>query len=205
MVKSRKNQKSVLVPAGRWVITGFTYGRSRCTCCGRPIVHVLHLKNLDHNEKLKVDPTYAHSEVIDIGRTCGPQVFKESTIGFYEDPSREWNRQYLAFKDYISFVIICAKSLEFWKSSIPDEIRVKVDQYLEQGQPETEHSGGWWSLRDAKKSYLMTPFNERTNIRILWNKSRSLVYSAKRLKLIPMSWELAQDMRLIKHEQQRED
>ena len=122
-----RNQKSILVPAGRWKIVNFTYGLSRCMCCGRPIWYVLHMQNLDHADKVKIDPSYNHPEVIQIGRVCGPDVFRKSTAGFYEDPDMEWCRQYLVFKEYIEYVILCVKNMDLW-TALPSDISVHVDR-----------------------------------------------------------------------------
>lgn len=193
------NQKHVLIPAGRWKIDGFCCRQTRCMCCGRPIRYVLLLKNEDHLEKIKIDPSYSHPEIIDIGRTCGPQVFQESTKGFYEDPEREWNRQYAIFKDFIEYIVLCTRNADIWQT-LPIEIRCEVDNYLETGHEKADHTGGWWMLRDAKKRYLRSKRkgNELPVLRILWYNAHSVVYSLKRLNLIPQSWTLTSQMELVK-------
>lgn len=195
-----KNFKS-LVGAGSWEIVGFHYGSQRCGCCGRPITRVLELKNQAHEAISKADPSYAFTEVVGIGMTCGPRVFIESCAGFYEDPNREWERQWQVWKGYVDYVILCSQGKDLW-AALPEELRLVVDAYLEEGYKSADHSGPWWILRDAKKRYLKTrraKTNELPDLRVLWYSARQVIYGAKRLKLIPQAWELLQDMKLDKH------
>jgi hypothetical protein len=192
-----------LIAAGSWIISSFHYGRSKCACCGRPIRHVLHLKNESHADAVKLSKTDAAGdpfpEEIEIGIVCGPKVFTESCIGFYDDPTREWERQIRAWKDYINYIILCVKNEDTWKR-VPDELRASVDKYLEEGYKQAEHSGPWWLLKDAKKKYLKIarPPGLMPEARILFIKARTLVYAAKRLNLMPLHWQLNPDMTLQK-------
>jgi hypothetical protein len=184
-----------LIAAGSWTICGFHYGRSlvgptaaRCACCGRPIYHVLHLKNESH------DVSSSFPETIEIGMTCGPKVFLESCVGFYSDPSREWERQHRAWKDYINYVVLCVKHEALWKL-IPDELRTGIDNFLQEGYKAQEHSGGWWMVKDAKKRFLRCQRipDIVPEPRVLYAASRGLMYATKRQNLIPVHWELKCD------------
>jgi len=111
-----------LIEAGSWTICGFTYGKSKCECCGRPINRVLHLKNESH------DVSASFPETIEIGIVCGPKVFVESCVGFYSDPAREWERQHRAWKDYIDYVILCARHDKLWRL-LPEQLRSAIDNF----------------------------------------------------------------------------
>lgn len=97
-----KNFKS-LIAAGSWVISGFRYGQARCACCGRPILHVLSLTNKSH------EVSHSFPEKIEVGIICGPKIFVQSCVGFYEDPEREWDRQHRSWKDFIDYTVLCVK------------------------------------------------------------------------------------------------
>lgn len=199
-IKSRfgKNFES-LVGAGSWVISGFRYGKSRCGCCGRPICRILVLKNQSHDAVSKDNPRYLFKEEVDVGLICGPRVFTESCVGFYEDPTREWERQWRAWKDYINYVILCVQAKDLWEK-FPEELRVIVDKFLEDGYKQKEHSGSWWLLRDAKKRFLNTKrLGEFSQVRAMWWASQSLIYGIKKLGLVPQTWELTPDMTLYKN------
>lgn len=174
-----------LIAAGSWVISGFHYGRSKCGCCGRPIRHVLELKNESH------DVSSNFPERIDIGIVCGPKVFIESCVGFYEDPEREWERQHQAWKDFINYTILCVKHEKLW-SLVPEEFRAKIDEFLKEGYKKQEHSGGWWMVKDAKKRFLKCQKNPDIvpNPRILFAASRGLVYTSRRQNVIPNTSDL---------------
>ncbi len=194
-----------LIAAGSWVISGFHYGSSRCACCGRPIRHVLHLKNESYADATKLDLVDANGapfpEEIEIGIVCGPKVFTESCVGFYSDPEREWERQIKAWKDYINYVVLCVKNADVWKR-MPEEIRGPVDKYLEEGYKVAEHSGSWWILKDAKKKYLKVD-RPPGLMPVAWklvSRARTLVYAAKRLKLMPLNWHINENMELVKDE-----
>ena len=184
-----------LIAAGSWVISGFYYGSSKCGCCGRPIRHVLQLKNESH------DVSKAFPEVIDIGIVCGPKVFLESCVGFYTDPEREWERQHRAWKDYINYVVLCVKNQDIWQR-VPEEIRGAVDKYLEEGYKAAQHTGPWTLLKDAKKKYLK--LHRTPGLMpipwVMYSKTRTLIYAAKRLQLIPLGWRIDEQMNLIKDE-----
>ena len=154
-VQGRGRNFRPLVGAGSWEISGFHYGRSKCACCGRPISHVLHLKNASHSDAAKLDPAYPFPETIEIGIVCGPKVFTESCIGFYDDPSREWERQLRSWKDFISYTILCVKNADLW-AMVPEGLRMAVDAFLKDGYERQEHSGGFWQVKDGKKRYLRT-------------------------------------------------
>jgi len=194
-----------LIAAGSWTISGFHYGKSKCACCGRPIRHVLHLKNESHADSVKVGNTDAKgtpfTEEIEIGIVCGPKVFTESCVGFYADPTREWERQIRTWKDYINYIVLCVKNEDIWKV-VPEELRVAVDQYLQEGYQREEHTGPWWIVKDAKKRYLKIrrPPGVMVQPQVLYYAARTLVYAAKRLKLIPVHWMLNPDMTLMKGE-----
>lgn len=181
-----QNQKHVLVPAGRWQLIGFSYGKSRCTCCGRPIRRLYHLKNLDHKAKLSQDASYNHPETITIGCVCGPKLFKESCEGFYVDPGREWNRQHAAFKDYINYIILNVQNKSTWQL-IPERIRKPIDDYLENGYKHDAHTGPWWRMRDAKKRLLKlkkySPKNLPSN-RALRIETINMINVAKKLGIL---------------------
>lgn len=192
-----------LIAAGSWVISGFHYGKSKCECCGRPIHHVLHLKNESHEDAAKMLKMDASGNPfpaeIEIGIVCGPKVFTESCVGFYDDPEREWERQIKAWKDYINYIVLCVKNEDTWKR-VPEELRVAVDKYLEEGYKQADHSGPWWTLKDSKKKYLKItrPPGIMPEARILYNRARTLVYTAKRFNLVPVHWSLNPDMTLLK-------
>jgi hypothetical protein len=197
-----KNFKS-LVGAGSWEISGFHYGHSRCACCGRPISRVLHLKNQAHDAISKADPNYLFTEEVDIGIVCGPRVFIESCAGFYDDPNREWERQWRVWKGYVDYVILCVQNKDLW-DALPTDLRTPVDQYLEEGYKSADHSGPWWILRDAKRRYLRTKrakTGELPDLRALYYNARGVVYGAKRLQLIPLQWELTNELKLNTHEE----
>lgn len=200
--KYGKNFKS-LVGAGSWVIDGFHYGSDRCGCCGRPISRILRLRNESHEAVCKTE-SYQFNEIVNIGIVCGPRVFIESCIGFYEDPTREWERQWKAWKGYVEYVILGAKTKELW-DLVPTELRSPVDEYLERTYIEEKHTGTWWILRDAKKSYMqmcerVLKQKETPNARTFNYSCSRVVYAAKRLNLIPMNWELTEDFKIDKHE-----
>lgn len=177
-----------LIAAGSWTISGFHYGRSKCACCGRPIRHVLELKNESH------DVSSEFPAKIDIGIVCGPKVFLESCVGFYEDPEREWERQHRAWKDHINYVVLCVKHEKLWKL-VPEELRTKIDEFLQEGYRTQQHSGGWWMVKDAKKRFLRCQKNTDLlpHPRQLFAASRGLVYTAKHQNLIPITAELKCD------------
>lgn len=184
-VKGHGKNFKPLIAAGSWIISGFHYGKSKCACCGRPILHVLHLKNESHVSTSQFD------ETIEIGIVCGPKVFIESCVGFYSDPEKEWARQHQAWKDYINYIILCVKHEKLWKL-IPEELRMPIDTFLQEGYKAQSHSGGWWLVKDAKKRYLKSQTNNDVvpNARILYYASRNLLMSAKRQNLIPGSWDM---------------
>lgn len=188
-VKGHGRNFKPLVAAGSWTICGFTYGRSKCACCGRPIVHVLHLKNESH------DTGNGFPETIDVGIVCGPKVFTESCVGFYDDPTREWERQHRAWKEYIAYVVLCVKHEALWQT-IPAQVREPIDAFLQGGgTPGQEHSGAWWMIRDAKKRFLKCQRQSHVipGPHILLSAAQSLVYASKRNNLIPLTWEMRRD------------
>jgi hypothetical protein len=202
-VKAHGKNFKPLVASGSWTISNFHYGRSKCHCCGRPIRHILHLKNesfADAAKMSKMDSEgHPFPETIEIGIVCGPKVFLESCVGFYDDPEREWERQIRSWKDYISYIILCVKNKDIW-DRVPEELRTVVDTYLEEGYKQEAHSGKWWIVKDAKKKLLRlrrTP-GVMPDPRIVFWSSRTLVHAAKRLNLIPVHWELDDKMQLIK-------
>lgn len=81
-----------------------------------------------------------------------------------------------------------------WKL-IPDELKVAIDNFLQEGYKAQDHSGGWFMVRDAKKQYLKA--QRIPDIipapRVLYASSRGLVYTAKRQQLIPACKELKCD------------
>lgn len=184
-----------LVAAGSWEITGFRYGKSKCACCGRPIYHTLQLTNKSHKDASERDPNYPFTETIEIGVVCGPKVFTQSCVGFYNDPEREWDRQIRAWRDYINYVVLCVKHEALWKL-VPVDLRQAVDDFLEKGYKAQDHSGGWWMVRDGKKRFLRSQRSLQTvpEPRILYSASRALVSAAKRQGLVPLHWELRCDI-----------
>jgi len=187
-VKGHGKNFQPLIAAGSWTISGFHYGRSKCACCGRPIYRVLHLKNESHDISSNFD------ETIHIGIVCGPKVFIESCVGFYDDPGREWERQHRAWKDYINYIVLCVKHEAMWKL-IPEDLRTKIDEFLQEGYKAQEHSGGWWMVKDAKKRYLRSQkqMDVIPSPRALFAASRGLIYTARRQELIPQEWDLKCD------------
>lgn len=187
-VKGHGKNFKPLIAAGSWTISGFHYGRSKCACCGRPILHVLELKNESH----KVDSGFP--EIIEVGIVCGPKVFMESCVGFYEDPEREWDRQHRAWKDFINYVVMCVKHEKLWQL-IPEQLRQGVDDFLKSGYEKQDHTGGWWMAKDAKKHFLkcQRTLDAIPNPRILWSASRSLQYVAHRQGLLAAEQELLCD------------
>lgn len=164
-----KNFKS-LVAAGSWVISGFTYGSSHCACCGRPISRILKLKNLSHEAVKQNDAGYAFPEQIEIGIVCGPKVFQESCVGFYDDPAREWERQHKLWKTYIKYVMACAKNKDIWEC-VPEQLRTCVDAYLDTDLSNDPHSGNWWLVRDAKRLLLERTRRDADKKPIMWDLS----------------------------------
>jgi hypothetical protein len=148
-----------------------------------------------------MDPNYPFPEEIEIGIVCGPKVFTESCVGFYDDPEREWERQIKTWKDYINYVVLCVKNEDTWKR-VPEELRSAVDKYLEEGYKREEHTGPWWVVKDAKKKFMKIkrPPGVMPEVRVLWNYSRTLVYAAKKMNLMPNNWFLNSDMTLTKEE-----
>ena len=188
-VKGHGKNFKTLVAAGSWTISGFRYGKSKCACCGRPIVHTLQLKNESHDAGRS-----EFSETIEIGIICGPKVFTESCVGFYSDPEREWERQHAAWKDYINYIVLCVKHEKMW-ALVPVELRTAVDEFLQEGYKSQDHSGGWSMVKDAKKRYLKSQrvTDIIPNPRVLFAASRGLVYASKRQGLFPITWELKSD------------
>lgn len=205
-VKGHGKNFKPLVAAGSWVISGFHYGRSKCHCCGRPIRHVLHLRNESHADAAKLSKVDADGgtfpEEIEIGIVCGPKVFTESCVGFYDDPEREWERQIKSWKDYINYIVLCVKNEDTW-ARVPEELRVPIDRFLEDGYKQDVHSGRWCLLKDAKKRYLKIKRlpGIMPNARVLAAYASSLFYAAKRTNLVPLHWQLNSDMSLMKDEQ----
>jgi len=183
-----------LVAAGSWTISGFHYGSSRCGCCGRPIRRILNLMNKSHEAAAARDPAYAFPETIEIGVVCGPKVFIESCVGFYDDPAREWERQHAAWKDYISYVILCVKGKELW-DRVPSAVQLAADTFLEAEYKKHDHSGPWWLIRDAKKRYLSIkkPYNDYA----MRYGMRSILRCLQRLQLVPAHWILRDDLVLL--------
>ena len=190
------NHKEVLVPAGRWKLITFKYGRGQCMCCGRTIWRNLYLQNLDHEAKVKRDPDYKFPETITIGCVCGPDLFKRSCIGFYENPEMEWARQYAVYADYIKYVILCAKSADIW-NMVPADLRGVVDSFLD-GKWKEKHDGAntgpWWRIRDAKRRILAVDRDSENRPRLYQFRDRiiSLEAAAKKMQLIPEDYVLGQ-------------
>lgn len=187
-VKGHGKNFKPLIAAGSWTISGFRYAKSKCACCGRPILHTLQLKNESHT------PGSAFDETIDIGIVCGPKVFVESCVGFYSDPEREWERQHKVWKDYINYIVLCVKHEEMWKL-VPEDFRSKVDEFLQEGYKAQEHSGGWWMVKDAKKRYLRSQKHPDIipNPKVRYAASRGLVYASRRQGLVADGWDLKCD------------
>jgi hypothetical protein len=175
-----------IVDAGAWVIAGFSYRMSKCTCCERKIVRVLKLKNLSHGSEKAKDAAYG--EYIDVGLQCGPKVFNESCAGFYEDPAREWERQFQVWKQYITYVILCAKSQDIW-NMVPSDLRERVDGFLE-GKWKEKHdglnTGPWWRIRDAKRKVISIDRDGNNVPRFFQFNSRltTLVAAAQKMQII---------------------
>jgi hypothetical protein len=186
---SGKNFKP-LIAAGSWTISGFHYGKSRCACCGRPILHVLHLGNESHRAES------GFTETIEVGIVCGPKVFMQSCIGFYEDPAREWERQFQVWKDYVNYIILCVKHEQMWQL-VPEELRTAMDSFLKDGYEKQDHSGGWWMVKDSKKRFLRA--QKRADIipspYIIADRACSLIYAARRQGLIPQDLKLDCDLK----------
>ena len=178
-VKGHGKNFAPLIAAGSWQICGFHYGKAKCACCGRPICHVLHLKNDAH------EVSDAFPETIEIGIVCGPKVFIESCVGFYSDPTREWERQHRVWKDFINYTILCVKHEKMWQL-IPEGLRVGVDEFLSEGYKAQDHSGGWWAVKDAKKRFLKSQRVSEIipEPRVLYAASRSLMYAAHRQAIL---------------------
>jgi hypothetical protein len=113
------------------------------------------MKNIDHAAKHDVDPTYLFSEEIDIGIVCGPDVFKKSCIGFYDDPNMEWLRQWESIKDYVNYIMTCVYNKDTWEI-LPEDFRKKIDAYIDAGPSNDADSRDWWRVRDSKRRYLLT-------------------------------------------------
>lgn len=140
-----------LVNTGSWVISGFEIKRTRCTCCGRPIVRALRLRN----DTFAARPaSNRFAEEIDVGLTCGPKVFAQSCTNFYEDPTREWERQWKIWKDYVFFLVIVSTGRDAW-DALDAETRDAIDSFIDGATDDVlEHSGPWWIVRDAKKRFI---------------------------------------------------
>jgi len=180
-----KNRKAELIPAGRWQLTGVTYGRAKCACCGRPIRYLYHLKNTDHSAH-EGDHSYNFPEEIIIGCVCGPDVFKKSCEGFYSDPAREWNRQYAMFKEYVKYIVLNVRNKDIWEI-VPEDLRKPVDEFLESGYKNDKNSGRWWRIRNAKSYVLKTARDKQTNIPIAYYFKRrvaTLYRSALRYEIV---------------------
>jgi hypothetical protein len=126
----------------------------------------------------------------------------ESCVGFYTDPEREWERQFASWKDYINYIVLCAKGDEIWKL-VPSDVRTRVDSFLEEGYKTQAHTGPWHLVKDAKKRYLRLkrsaehePFKGA-----LSSQLRSLLWTTKRLLIVPNSWNVTYDMVLEKNEE----
>lgn len=188
-----------LIAAGAWVISGFNYGSSRCACCGRPIVRVLRLKNTSHDAAIERDPSYPFTEEIGIGIICGPKVFKESCNGFYDDPTREWERQHQVWKTYIKYVIACKLHGDVWEH-VPSELRTRVDDYLESGGRVTDpHSGNWWVVRDGKRLLLERTKRDvdKSPVKVdLIRRVGRLLTASKKVGIAPENWVVTDDLQI---------
>ena len=187
-----------LVASGAWVIHGFIYGSSRCGCCGRPIARILKLKNLSHEAACSHDPEYKFPEIIEIGVVCGPKVFQESCVGFYDNPAREWERQYQLWKTYIKYVLACQFHGHVWEH-VPAQLTTAVDAYLMQDLTNEPHSGNWWMLRDAKRLLLERTKCDAEEKPIRWSlayRIRDLMACARRLNVIPREWRLTSELKI---------
>lgn len=204
VVSHGKNFKP-LVAAGSWKISGFKYGYAKCACCGRPIRHLLQLKNDAHDAAKSTIADYNFPETINIGIVCGPKVFTESCVAFYTDPNREWDRQLKSWKGYIDYVVLCVKNEDLW-ARVPSELRVPVDDYLQRGGPEehtaADHSGNWWLLRDAKKRFLKIkrPRNTLPQVYTMFMYARSMERVAQRLQLVTGTGHLNNDFNWVEDE-----
>lgn len=188
-----------LVAFGSWVISGFTYGSSRCACCGRPIVRVLKLKNMSYEASKERYPDYNFPEEIEIGVVCGPKVFKESCIGFYTEPEREWERQYTVWKNYIKYVLACTKNHEVWEA-VPQQLRIKIDEFLASDQSEKVHCGDWSIVRDSKRLLLERTKRDQEKKPLTWDlhrRSVKLMIRANSAGVIPETWTLTPNMLIV--------
>ena len=192
-----KNFES-LVGSGAWTISNFVYRGSKCSCCGRPICRVLVLKNQAHEAIKSRDPNYPFPEEVDIGIVCGPRVFTESCAGFYEDPKREWERQWKVWKHFINYVMMCVQGKDLWQQ-LPVALTKPVDEFLEEGYKEEKHSGNWWMVRDAKSAFFKARHKASdpmpTTQRLLVFSSQ-LVYVAKRMKFLDQNVKLNNNLEL---------
>lgn len=189
-----------LVAAGSWVVSGFMYGSSHCACCGRPICRILKLKNLAHEAAKQKDENYAFPEEIGIGVVCGPKVFQESCVGYYDDPAREWERQHNLWKTYIKYVMACVKNKDVWEC-VPRVLREATDRYLDTDQSNDPHSGNWWLVRDAKR--LLLERTKRTNDEekkpVMWDlRQRCSLLLRKMIfvKAAPKEWFVTTDCQI---------
>lgn len=176
--KYGKNFRS-LVCAGAWVINDFKYGRDVCACCGRPITRLLKLKNTSHDGSEK-----QFEEVVTIGTTCGPKVFIESCKSFYDDPEKEWERQYKSWKGYIEYVTLCSRNHDVW-TSVDENFTNRIDEILDDGYRTGNFTKTWWILHDRKMKLLKSSKKYKDGIgeiieRNLQYYANVLLQSAKR-------------------------
>ena len=188
------NNREVLIGAGRWKITNFRRKSGcKCMCCGRPIVNVLELTNEDHEGKCQSDPSWAWPAAIDIGTVCGPRVFSESTVGFYDNPHQEWNRQWHLWKDFVNTMIFFDLHRQQWDERVPPELGKRVEGFITGGFLAGSANGDWWRVVYSVKGYMntITPFKNKwtktvtpPNPRYVDHNSNNLLYTLAKAGLI---------------------
>jgi hypothetical protein len=191
-----------LIAAGAWEICGFTYGKSKCGCCGRPISRILKLKNTTHQAAVQRDLNYTFSEIIDIGVVCGPIVFMTSCIGFYNDPESEWKRTWAVWKSYCEFVMLCVQNADLW-DNLPAEFKGEIDHYLEVGWKGEATTSKWMRVRDAKKKLLRTRrwktnvtsdfSNRKVDKLSYYYNLRTLLQVVRTLSVVDSCWTVTKD------------
>lgn len=155
-VKGHGRNFMSLVHAGKWKISGFRYGHSKCQCCGRPISRLLMLKNEAH-DVVSHDKGYIFPEVIAIGVVCGPKVFAEAARKFYDDPDAEWVRQHSIWKEFIKYTILCQSAFRTW-NTVPTVISSAVDAFIQTAWDveSCRQTSDLCRIKDAKRRVLQT-------------------------------------------------
>lgn len=153
MAHGKKN----MIAAGKWSIVGFYVSRAlkRCDCCDRIIRYVFQLENAITTAK---DGAAAIPERTEVGIICGPRIFEESCKSFYEDPAKEWMRQFDRWANLVKYAILNSQNADAW-AAVDVDLRATTDAIIDRlHDPKTpqETANRLVRVRDAKLHVLRT-------------------------------------------------